>query len=525
MDVTRRLSMTAGLTAICVAAYNPVAVHLINRADPTTKAQSALVIAILTGVTMLGGVWFLLRERAHAKFDFLGRHALTIDVLSLVFFCAMITEQVATSGGVRHSMFLYFALVIIFASSYLPLMYTPVFGALSSVCVLIGSWIAGTISMQTAGDLMVACLGLFLLSVLTTTIAGALRSLQAETERSRMVLTGEVEGLSSALSVVADGDLRPGLASMMAAAAPDDEAGGPVRALWVSLDTTVEAVRQVVAQVQAGGQQLASAAAELTATSSQTAAGSSQQAASLAETTASIQELTATSAQIADTAEDVADAAADVTRVSAEGRAVVNLAVDSINELAQRVELIAHEVVGLEQSTAEIDRILAVIDDLADQTNLLALNAAIEAARAGEHGRGFAVVAAEVRKLAERAQESTSQIQGIVVQIRTGTRRAVLASEEGARVAVRGAELASDVEERLDRITSAAQRSANAAAQIQEATRQQNDASGQVLATMGQVSTASEQQAVGARSSASAVAELDALAHRLQASIAAFSVR
>ena len=179
---------------------------------------------------------------------------------------------------------------------------------------------------------------------------------------------------------------------------------------------------------------------------------------------------------------------------------------------------------NLERSTNEIDRILAVIDTLADQTNLLALNAAIEAARAGEHGRGFAVVAAEIRKLAERAQESTGQIQAIIVGVRAATRTAVLASAEGAKAAARGTQLATQVEERLDHIADTADRSAFAAAEIQSATRQQTSASDQVLAAMSQVSTVSEQQAKGAQSSARAIAELDELAQRLRDSIAAFSV-
>jgi methyl-accepting chemotaxis protein len=280
----------------------------------------------------------------------------------------------------------------------------------------------------------------------------------------------------------------------------------------------------LVLRVRVGGESIGSAASQVLVAAREQAVSASQQSSAVSETTATIEELAATAAQIAETSEQVAVFASETLGFAEQGRVAVAASVEAMDSIASRVDQIAVRALGLGEKGQEIGRILVVIDELADQTNLLALNAAIEAARAGEHGRGFAVVAAEVRKLAERSQESAGQIQSIVTQIQAETNATILASEEGSREVHAGAELARDVVGALEKISGMVDETTTAAKEISIATQQQRSASDQVVAAMTQVSDVSRQYAVGSKQAAAAATQLNSLAGDLRSSITQFKL-
>ena len=342
------------------------------------------------------------------------------------------------------------------------------------------------------------------------------RADEARVRAERDALDTRMNELSHALARAASGDL-----SVTVDVDLGDER---MTALAQGFDATLTHLRGLVLQAQASGERLARSATELRATAAQQASSAAEQSTAVTETTATVEELAATAAQIADTATSVADSAGQTLTLTGEGLAAVQDSVDAISRITDTVESISTSSAALGDKVSEIGRILVLIDDLSEQTNLLALNAAIEAARAGEHGRGFAVVAAEVRKLAERAQESTAQIQGLVTEIKAYTQTTVLASEAGAREAGRGVEVAGTASTALDRIAAMVDATTTAVSEISVATQQQRSASDQVVQAMSQVAAMSQEFAAGSRQTSTSAQEITDLASDFGAAIDRFDV-
>ncbi|MCJ8339655.1 MAG: methyl-accepting chemotaxis protein [Pseudomonadales bacterium] len=192
----------------------------------------------------------------------------------------------------------------------------------------------------------------------------------------------------------------------------------------------------IVSQVSDACLELDQAISNLVSLMQQAKAGVVKQQQATMQVAAAISEMTTTVQGISGHTEQATLAMGEARASASRGRKMVDSSTSDTQKLSQLMSRADKSIRDVEKFSNDIGTVLDVIGSISSQTNLLALNAAIEAARAGEAGRGFAVVADEVRTLAQKTQNSTTEINDIIASLQSGTHDAVDLMDDGNKEAL-----------------------------------------------------------------------------------------
>lgn len=236
-------------------------------------------------------------------------------------------------------------------------------------------------------------------------------------------------------------------------------------------------------------------------------------------------EMSATVREVAHNTSDAAMCAEEANKSTISGQHTVDETVESINGLAQAIDNAAATINKLNDETNDVDTILVSISGIADQTNLLALNAAIEAARAGEQGRGFAVVADEVRTLAARTQESTTEIRTMLDHLKSGANNAVNVMGLGHKQARASVKKANQAKETLQNITHSVNEIKDMNTQIATAAEEQSSVTEEMSRNITSINTGSHTVVDHSHLSLKSVHEMADMANQLAQSVSQFKLK
>ena len=220
--------------------------------------------------------------------------------------------------------------------------------------------------------------------------------------------------------------------------------------------------------------QIQSEIAQLKQLSRSTNEALSRHASETDQAVTAINEMSSTAESVAQSASDTATFTQTANHNAVSSKLVVDDASSSVRSLVSEVESATAKVQAMQADAQRINDVLGVIGDIAGQTNLLALNAAIEAARAGEQGRGFAVVADEVRALAARTQQSTSEINETLQRLKDAVGSAVQAMEQTKASCQATADKTAQVTVGLDEMTNSVVHINDLSTQIATAAEEQS---------------------------------------------------
>lgn len=284
----------------------------------------------------------------------------------------------------------------------------------------------------------------------------------------------------------------------------------------------ISKIQNLVQQVHQSSLSVSAAAEELSAVTQQSSQTVHQQSQETDQVATAMNEMTATVQEVATNATQAAGAARSAMDQAKNGEERLNATLKTLADLDESIQQTAITLDHLKEGTENIGIIMDVISSVAEQTNLLALNAAIEAARAGEHGRGFAVVADEVRGLAARTQESTTEIHTTIENLVREADESYRAMSESRKKAAETVSHAQETSDALSLVGEAIQIINDMNTQIASAAEQQAAVSDEITRNVVNINDLSSQTREGSEHTTQASHDLARLAETLNHQVGQF---
>lgn len=297
-----------------------------------------------------------------------------------------------------------------------------------------------------------------------------------------------------------------------------------VTRMTIDFNSLIGDFKKLIYEVNTALKTLNIATEDLSNTTAATSSGMQEQLHEADMVATAATEMQATIQDISHNTEAAAKKAESTNESALQGQVEVESTIKHINALSDSLVNASSVVSQLEKDGETIGSVLDVIRAIAEQTNLLALNAAIEAARAGEQGRGFAVVADEVRSLAQRTQESTSEIEGIINTLQQRTQEVVSIMHQCRAQGGESATQATKAGELLGSITLDVQTIMEMSTQIAVAIDEQSQVASEVNKNVVRIRDIAQSASEHAANNAQTSEEVSAQARVLHSAIDKFKV-
>jgi methyl-accepting chemotaxis protein len=301
-------------------------------------------------------------------------------------------------------------------------------------------------------------------------------------------------------------------------------ANGKETGVYLAILTMVDSLKEIIQHINTSTVQLGVSSVEMSESASSVTSSTEKQMQQLEQTSTAMNEMTVTVDEVARNALQASIAANEANGHSGEGILVVNEMNTNITTLVGGITDVQQVMNTLESEIISIGSIIEVIRGISEQTNLLALNAAIEAARAGEQGRGFAVVADEVRSLANRTQDSTSEIQAMISSLQTESKNSVTLMQVNVDNAKTTAEKSNQANQALEAIRHSVSIIQDMNNQIATSAEEQTLVAGEINVSIVEINDIAKVTFDSSESNANRAQELSSIASSLNESVEVFKL-